>query len=147
IAEYSNKIFELQKSDDSFAEMFPYMKEAILALGDTNQLFIATSSLEAEVRKVLLLNGLGDHIDLIFDGTDSRPKSEKIIDAIGRFEGRPEETYFVGDARSDVRNGKSAGVKTVAVTWGFHSREALEQESPDFIVDSPNQLLSILSGG
>lgn len=144
IAEFSDKVLELQKLDETYPDMFPRIKDVILTLLTDNQLFIATASLEAELRKVFLLNGLGDKIDLIFDGADPRPKAEKIVDAFKRFNVRPEETYFVGDARSDIRNGKCAGVKTVAVTWGFHSRDALTQEQPDFIVDSPDELLKVL---
>lgn len=46
--------------------------------------------------------------------------------------------------RSDIRHGKAAGVRTVAVTWGYQKRHTLEQEKPDFVVDSPDELLNVL---
>ncbi len=36
-----------------------------------------------------------------------------------------------------------AGIKTVAVTWGWHNRERLAAAHPDFIVDKPLELLNI----
>ena len=52
--------------------------------------------------------------------------------------------YYVGDAGTDVQQGRAAGAKTVAVTWGFQSRERLAEEKPDFLVDSPAELLQVL---
>ena len=51
---------------------------------------------------------------------------------------------MIGDTRSDIRHGKAAGVRTVSVTWGYQKRHTLEQEKPDFVVDSPDELLHVL---
>ncbi len=47
---------------------------------------------------------------------------------------------MVGDAISDIRLGKLAGVRTAAVAWGYQSREALVAEAPDLVIDAPGQL-------
>jgi len=44
-----------------------------------------------------------------------------------------------------VRQGRLAGVRTVAVTWGFQERELLEQEAPDFVINNPKDLLKIVA--
>ncbi len=54
-----------------------------------------------------------------------------------------DRTYYIGDTAGDVREAKQAGVKAVAVTWGWHSRETLEAAGPDFIVQEPEDLLKI----
>ena len=54
----------------------------------------------------------------------------------------PENTYFIGDSEVDVLTGKNAGMKTVAVSWGFRDRAVLEAAEPDVIIDSTAQLLS-----
>jgi len=55
----------------------------------------------------------------------------------------PYRTYYVGDTAGDVREGRAAGVRTVAVTWGWHSREKLAAAGPEFLVDNPVELLYI----
>ena len=45
----------------------------------------------------------------------------------------PQDCFYVGDLPSDIRAGKRAGVKTVAVLTGLASRERLEKEKPDFM--------------
>ena len=77
-------------------------------------------------------------------GSDFRfSKTEKIDYAVNRFQIDRGRTYYVGDTAGDIREGRAAGVRTVAVTWGWHSREKLAATNPDFLVDTPEELLGI----
>jgi phosphoglycolate phosphatase len=53
---------------------------------------------------------------------------------------------MIGDTIGDIRAGKQSGVQTVAVTWGFQARDLLARELPDYLVDHPEELLTIASG-
>ena len=53
----------------------------------------------------------------------------------------PQNTYFIGDSEVDVLTGKNAGMKTVAVSWGFRDRKVLEESKPDIIIDTRAELL------
>jgi phosphoglycolate phosphatase-like HAD superfamily hydrolase len=54
----------------------------------------------------------------------------------------PVRTLVVGDMAHDIEAGKIIGAKTVALTWGYWTRERLEKEcSPDYIVDSLPEIL------
>jgi phosphoglycolate phosphatase len=55
----------------------------------------------------------------------------------------PESLYYIGDTTVDVESARHAGAKTVAVSWGLNTREALEKVNPDFLLDHPSQLLDI----
>lgn len=55
----------------------------------------------------------------------------------------PDSLYYIGDTTVDVESARHAGAKTVAVSWGLNTREALEKVNPDFLVDHPSQLLDI----
>jgi phosphoglycolate phosphatase-like HAD superfamily hydrolase len=46
---------------------------------------------------------------------------------------------------SDKIEGKKAGAVTVAVTWGWHSKEKLADASPDHMVHTPAELVTLLS--
>lgn len=56
----------------------------------------------------------------------------------------PSETMHIGDSGVDMQTAKAAGVRAVGVTWGFRSREELEEGGADAIVDSPEQILELL---
>ena len=58
----------------------------------------------------------------------------------------PETTLFVGDSNVDIRTGKNGGLTTCGVLWGFRSREELAGEGADFLIDSPAELVRIVTG-
>jgi len=51
---------------------------------------------------------------------------------------------MVGDTVGDVLEGRQAGIRTMAVTWGWHSEERLAQAEPDLIVRTPQEVLAHL---
>ncbi len=53
-------------------------------------------------------------------------------------------TLYVGDSEVDMQTAQNAGVKACGVTWGFRSREALAAFYPDYLIDTPRQLLTRL---
>ena len=55
----------------------------------------------------------------------------------------PEETVYFGDMVLDIKAGKKAGVKTVAVSWGYQPREKLKKVDPDFLIDDPLEIKEI----
>ena len=58
----------------------------------------------------------------------------------------PETTLFVGDSNVDIQTGRSGGLDTCGVLWGFRSREELEGEGATHIAENPRDLLSIVTG-
>lgn len=55
----------------------------------------------------------------------------------------PETLYYIGDTTVDVESARHAGAKTVAVSWGLNTREALAKANPDYLLDHPSELLDI----
>lgn len=54
-------------------------------------------------------------------------------------------TIMVGDSGVDIKTAKNAGVRSVGCTWGFRSREELEEYGADHIISKPIELLNILN--
>ena len=57
------------------------------------------------------------------------------------------EVIYVGDEVRDITGAKNAGVKVIAVAWGYNSRELLEKHKPDFPVDTPQESPSLFLNG
>ena len=55
-----------------------------------------------------------------------------------------EAVFMIGDALSDVRAAKEAGVTSIAVTWGHQSLETLLRGEPDHVVHTPNTLIGVI---
>ena len=65
-----------------------------------------------------------------------------IADAFGV---KPDECLYVGDTHTDMETGLAAHMVTVGVTWGFRTREELERACAPYIIDYPQELLSLLN--
>jgi len=52
--------------------------------------------------------------------------------------------YYVGDSEVDIFTAKNASLPAISVTWGFRTKEELTPDNPDFMIDSPEELLNII---
>ncbi len=69
----------------------------------------------------------------------------EVIEQLMRRNGlKKEETVFIGDSNHEVEVGRQAGIKTIAVTWGFCTEGNLKATKPDYLVHSIKELENIL---
>lgn len=55
----------------------------------------------------------------------------------------PAEAVYVGDESRDIDAAHEAEMRSVSVTWGFNSKKMLVQHQPDFLIEKPEELLTI----
>ena len=55
-----------------------------------------------------------------------------------------DDCWMVGDSRSDVVAGRSAGCSVIGMTYGYNHGRSVAEENPDFVCDSLNILLDRL---
>lgn len=79
--------------------------------------------------------------------TDVHDKSEAVQNIIKKYGLKLEDTYFVGDSNHEIEVAHKIGIQSIAVTWGFTSKERLKTHNPDHIVDSPEELFDIILKG
>ncbi len=73
-----------------------------------------------------------------------KPSPDIVREIIQRTSYTPDKILFVGDSGVDIHTAAAAGVDSVGVTWGFRSREELDQSGAKHIIDSPLELLELL---
>lgn len=71
-------------------------------------------------------------------------KTKALDEIIEKNNLKKEETVFIGDSNHEVEVGKQAGIKTIAVTWGFSTEERLKSLNPDYLVHNIKELEEIL---
>ena len=74
---------------------------------------------------------------------EKKPSPVPILKLLEIFNVSRNEALIIGDSNYDIESGRAAGIKTVAVTYGFRSREVLKDA--DFIIDSFNELLNVIA--
>jgi HAD superfamily hydrolase (TIGR01509 family) len=80
------------------------------------------------------------HVVTALDTHKPKPSPEALIQALKAMDVQICDCLIVGDSVADVKAGKSAGAKTVAVLSGLFSREELAKEQPDLILKDVTQL-------
>jgi len=91
--------------------------------------------------------GLAKYFRYIITALDTynpKPSPEALIKCAKQLDIQMCECVVVGDSVADIKAGKNVGVKTVAVLSGIFSREELESEKPDLILESVNKLPDFL---
>ncbi len=56
----------------------------------------------------------------------------------------PANCIVIGDSTMDIETASRAGMRAIAVTWGFHDRENLLAAGAPLIVDDPVELLNAI---
>jgi pyrophosphatase PpaX len=123
--------------------------DVLEALGcEGRRLGIVTAKRHATVRlafDVLPIERYFETVVAVEDTERHKPHPDPILLALERLGARADDAAYVGDAPFDVASAKAAGVFAVGATWGrIHTRERLEAEKPDALVDSPGELLDVL---
>jgi HAD superfamily hydrolase (TIGR01509 family) len=74
------------------------------------------------------------------DTNRPKPSPEALLKCLERMGIQTSQCAFVGDSVTDIKAGKAAGTKTVAVLSGIFSIEELKKEKPDLILENVNML-------
>lgn len=67
----------------------------------------------------------------------------RLMDRIGV---KKESTLFVGDSNVDIQTAKNGGLYSCGVLWGFRTRQELEAEGAEHIVERPEELVEVILG-
>lgn len=75
-----------------------------------------------------------------------KPHPDPLLAACRAIAIAPDACVYVGDDRRDVEAGRAAGMKTVAVRYGYLNGGEPGTWGADFVIDCPQDLLPLLNG-
>ena len=125
-------------------EIFEGMRQVITEAARHNTIAIVTGNTTPTVNEFLKENNLREHIKLIIGVEQKGTRPEKIERALRELGQGEKAAYMVGDAVSDIRAARETSTKSIAVGWGHQSPARLMTAAPDYLVDSPQELLELL---
>jgi phosphoglycolate phosphatase len=112
-------------------------------------LVVATSKPTIFAEKILKHFNLAHYFDLIvgsnLDGT--RTAKAEVIQYILSELGIKDlnKVVMIGDRKHDVIGGKECNIDTIAVAYGYGSKEELREAEPTYIIDSEKDILDIIA--
>ena len=127
----------------------PNIQKVIKRLAEKKKLALITMRYVPKEKIIEELERFGlakyfQHVTTALDARSPKPSPEALIKCAEKLCVQACDCAIVGDSVADVRAGKNAGAKTVAVLSGIFSRQELEKEKPDLILESLSQLPDFL---
>ena len=129
----------------NYAEMKPFdaIRPVLRELKKNHPLVVISSNDTPTIREALRLYDFNGIFDDILGSDFMLSKTEKILYVIQKYSVKPQDIYYIGDTTGDIKEGKQAGIKTVGVTWGWHSKTKMAGSNPDYLFDYPQDLLNL----
>lgn len=109
------------------------------------RMFIVSSGEEKAIKAVLEDVGVSNCFEAIYGHNTHKSKIAKFKKLRVQFRVPLAETLFITDTLGDIREAKKAGLRSIAVSFGFHDRERLMAGDPYEIVDTWDEIESVLS--
>jgi len=137
---------------------FPGLLPILATLsGRGERMGVVTNKPAGFSRQLLRALELEPHFGALVGGDSTsrrKPDPEPLLAALRQLglagnppEGPAREILMIGDTSIDIETARAAGVRSLAVSWGFASRANLEAAGPDRIVDDARELAAALDGG
>lgn len=108
------------------------------------QLGIITSNSEDNASQFLRQHGLLHCFNFIESSFHVFGKDKVIKRCLHQKNISPEMVAYVGDETRDIEAARKSGVRSVAVSWGFNTAEALAKCEPDLLMNDPVDLLLVM---
>jgi len=123
----------------------PGMKEVIARVSSQGmKTSILSSNSEVNIRQILKNNKLDGAFKEIISAKHIFGKHHSIRKVMKQWGTSPSRMIYVGDELRDIEACRKLGVPIVAVTWGYDSQQLLLSGKPDYLVNSPGELLKTL---
>jgi len=145
IGEFVEICLNILAENESPPAIFPGLREVVEGLfANNHKIAIVTTNSSQNVHAFLTQHGLDSLVHAVYGVDTPGSKAHKIALARERFVRNGEAIFMIGDALSDVRAAKEAGVTSIVVTWGHQSLETLLRGEPDHVVNTPHELIKII---
>jgi phosphoglycolate phosphatase len=123
--------------------LFAGMDTVVRELTKEHRLFVMSSNSLVNVQRFLEIHHIKEPFEEVYGGVGifSKPR---MLRKIAKEHGvKTTDAYYVGDEVRDVEAAKKAGLKSVAVTWGFNGERILLEHEPDYLVQTPKELRAV----
>ena len=129
----------------NYTDMKPFdaIRPVLRELAKNHPLIVISSNDSPTIKEALRLYHFNGIFDDILGSDFMLSKKDKILHVIRKYSVTLQDIYYIGDTTGDIKEGKQAGVQTVGVTWGWHSKELMVASQPDYLFDKPEDLLKL----
>lgn len=138
--------YDVHNADDSrpysgIPELLAYLQASGI------QISVASNKYQAATQKLIDHYFPEIHFTAVFgqrEGVKVKPDPTIVFDILEVAKVTKEDVLYVGDSGVDMQTAANAGVTACGVTWGFRPRTELEEFSPQYIVDTAEEIKRLI---
>ncbi|MBK6913902.1 MAG: HAD-IA family hydrolase [Ignavibacteriales bacterium] len=131
------------------SKIYPAVIETLQLLYTKNiKISLLTTKAQDQTDKIIDHFELRKYFSLVMgrrDGIAHKPSAEPLQIICKELNVFPSATIMAGDTELDIRCGKAAGTQTCAVNYGYRTEELLLKEEPDFLINSIEEIILLVS--
>jgi phosphoglycolate phosphatase len=142
--ELNEKFYKRQNEAYKYLKTDENIKKTLEKLSKAHHLFIISSNQEEALNTYFQNNRITHVFREILGAETHQSKVEKFNYLFRKYKFKTEDCVFVTDTLGDILEGNKAGVRTIAVDFGFHQRDRLEKGKPFKIVSSFDEIAEVI---
>ncbi len=107
------------------------------------QLGIVTSNSEKNARLFLQRYQIEQYFDFVNGGRSLISKKKALTKVIKNYQIDTKKVLYIGDEIRDISSCREVGIPVAAVMWGNHHPELLRAHQPDWMLQTPQDILDL----
>ena len=143
--------YKFYSDNHGMADIYPGMREILEELKSGGVLLSIYTGKGREAATITLKKlGIYKYFDLIITGDEvkeHKPSPEGIEKFLDKFDLKKEEVIMIGDAPSDIKAARAAGVKVASVLWDSLAKHHVLKMDTDFVFNTVSELREFLLFG
>lgn len=128
--------------------LYPTVKTTLKQLQEQGMpIAIVTNKPRVFVHPIITSLGINDYVSLIVGGDDvahKKPDPAMILQVLSYFGLNKGELLLVGDSKNDIQAARRAGIACIGMKYGYNYGQPIADDEPDQVLNSLEQLLSLL---
>ena len=128
--------------------LYPGVQEAMDFLRTTGVKIGCVTNKAAQFTLPILKDlGIADYFEIVICGDTldkKKPDPLPLLHAAEKLDVKPEQSLMLGDSMSDVKAARAAGFDIVCMSYGYNHGEDIRDYNPDAVVDSMNEIQTVV---
>ncbi|MCK5594161.1 MAG: HAD family hydrolase [Candidatus Aenigmarchaeota archaeon] len=120
------------------------IRQVLIELSKKYELFIISSGCAKNISDYLGNNGISKIFTEVLGFENHKSKVDKFKVLFDKYGLCHDNCVFITDTLGDILEANKVGVETVAVDFGFHSKERLEKGRPYKIISCFNEIIPVI---
>lgn len=125
-------------------ELFSGIDKCLSEVAQNHPIYMLSTNDKSSIEYVLRKYGLDKYVIDIQAGAGMLNKKKRLLKLAKKHKLKVNDCIYVGDEIRDIEAASAINMKSIAVSWGFSTKDALKSANPSRLVTSPAGLKSAI---